>query len=239
MAPNPSPSATERAPTALDDLVLFVDAAQAADARLREAVPSVNRAVHAREVVVDAETSAAVRAADPAEVATLIPAGMPDPLVQATVLVYSDLASRYAAMRAFGGDSPRSYPRFPPEVEQGLADLAEGESMVLCLANGSPAAARFDDDLDALVALATATPPLAPVAASSLAAAEVTLRTTLVDLGNNGCASCGGYVATTSEPITWDEAPAGATTRTGTVAGVDFQVTYQPGSGWTAQLNAC
>lgn len=111
--------------------------------------------------------------------------------------------------------------------------------MVQCLANGSPAAARFDDDLDALVALAAATPRFTPAEASSLAAAEVALRTTLVDLGNNGCGSFGGYLATTSEPITWDEAPAGATARTGSLAGVDFEVTFEPGTGWTVLLNAC
>lgn len=239
----PSPS-TEPAPTALDDLMPFIDAARATDVRLHDAAARVNGAVHASEVVVDVETATAVQAADPHNAAVLIPAGLPDPLLEAALLVYSDLASRCAAMRDFGWGAPRVYPRFLTEAEEGLADLTEGEGMVQCLTNGSPAAARFDGDLEVLVTLAGGTPRVVPVAPDSLAAAEVAFRTALIWLGNNGCASCGGYLATTFEPITWDDAPAGATTRTGTVGAggqldIEFEITYEPSTGWTPLINAC
>lgn len=234
-APTPTQQPTAESPanpTAEGDVVAFVDAAGSADARLRSAAALINGAVRSTVVVVDARTVASVDEADPHLVSTAIPAGAPSPLLQAMLLVYSDLVSRHAA---FGHVAyiPGSYPRGETDADE----------MVACLSRGAPAAAQFETDLAAVVDLAGSTPQFAAVEPSSLLAAELAVRLAEIELGNRGCSGCGGYLATTLDPIRWDPAGSEATTRTGVIGDLGdelaFEVTYTAGAGWRADLNAC
>ncbi|RYV52285.1 hypothetical protein [Pengzhenrongella frigida] len=215
-------------PTAAGDLAPFVDAARSADSRLREAAALINGAVRSTAVVVDARTVAAVQAAEPEQVAATIPPGMPEPLLRAVLLTYSDLVSRYAAISSFR-IAAGTYPREEPSADE----------MIGCLANGSPAAARFDADLGAVATSAGETPPVGGVDPASLAAAELAVRLADIELRNVGCGSCGGYVSTTFVPIRWDDAAPGLTARSGLLGDVRFEAVQVSGGGWTAELNAC
>jgi hypothetical protein len=73
--------------------------------------------------------------------------------------------------------------------EQGLS---EGETMYRCLANGSPAAARFQRDLAAVESAGRSAPPLQAVAPMSLVRAELKARVAEIDTRNVGCGACGG-----------------------------------------------
>lgn len=235
--PTPAPSPSEPPRTVEHALTAFVAAARVADARLHEAALLVNGAVRREELVVDSSTVAAVAASDPAPVRDLIPAGMPTPLVRAALLVYSDLSSRHAAMshvRSVG-----TYPLAPSEEERRLGVETEGARSIRCLSNGSEAATRFDGDLEALDTLASAT-LVAPVDPRSLAAADLAVRLSEIDLRNAGCDGCGGYRATGFATLTWDDAEDDATTRSGRLGGdVAFRATFEPGVGWVVQINAC
>lgn len=229
-APTPTPTGTP-APTptasAADDLAAFVEAARAADTRLRAAAALINGSVRSTAVVVDARTVEAVDASHPWAVVATIPAGMPPELLRAVLTTYSDLVSRHRAMSRF--------------TEVGTFTRGEytADDMLACLPNGSPAAARFAADLAAVVTLAGSTSPLPGTDPASQEAAEVAMRAELIVLANGGCDKCGGYVATELAPVTWDDAAPGATTRTGTLTEITFAVTYAAGEGWTARFNAC
>ena len=228
MTLTPTPTSTPTATaTAKGDLADFVEAARRADTRLRDAATLVNASVRSASVVVDVRTAGAVKAAEPVAVRATIPAGMPSGLLTVVLTVYSDLDSRYRAMSRFSvvGDFLR-----------GQSDVDEA---ITCLANGSRAAARFAADLAAVVTVAGSMPPLDGVDPASRASAEVAVRVTEIRLHNGGCASCGGYVATTLSKVTWDDAARGATTMTGSIGRVPFTATYVAGGGWTAELRAC
>jgi len=239
-APTPAPTAT---PSALDDLAEFLDAARALDARLHIAAPLVSASIHADSVVIDAPTAAAVKALKSQTLVATIPAGMPKALLLPVLTTYSDLISRSYAMMSFG--TPGTRTRI---AEEGSMGLAEGEDMYRCLANGSPAAARFEADLATVVATARSLPPLAHVGRADVASAEIKAILANIDLRNGGCAGCGGYVATTVPSVTWDDSSS-ATARTGTVraAGdpgepaeeLPFDATYAPDTGWSINLHAC
>jgi hypothetical protein len=235
--PTPTPTAS-----ALGDLAGFVDAAREVDTKLHAATRLINASVRTDAVVVDERTAAAVKAIDTDMVAAAIPAGMPAELMRQVLTVYSELVSRTRALTYFGyaGTSSRLSPA-------GETALAEGEHLVQCLANGSPAAYRFEADLAAVGTTAGAMAPLQAVDEASLVAAELEALLTEIELRNGGCGSCGGYVATTLSSIIWDDAAPGATTRTGSVvspldgaeSGIAFTATYVPGQGWTVELRAC
>ncbi|CAN5333171.1 hypothetical protein BH11ACT1_BH11ACT1_27500 [soil metagenome] len=246
LTPAPSAAAMPSA-SALDDLATFIDAARGLDARLHAATPLINASVHVHAVVVDAQTAAAVRAVDLATVTPTIPAGMPTDLMRQVLTVYSDLVSRTQAVSRFR-IADRTYSRTPSDAEIGLS---EGEEMVQCLANGSQAAHRFDADVAALVATAGATVPLPTLDPTSLAHPELQARLQEIVTRNGGCGACGGYVATRSSSIVWDDATPTATTRDGTIvyepdetgvdddSGISFTATYSPGIGWTVNIHAC
>jgi hypothetical protein len=239
LTPSATPTPTA---SALGDLAGFVDAAREVDTRLQAATRLINASVRTDAVVVDERTAAAVKAIDTDMVAAAIPAGMPAELMRQVLTVYSELVSRTRALTYFGyaGTSSRLSPA-------GETALAEGEHLVQCLANGSPAAYRFEADLAAVGTTAGAMAPLQAVDEASLVAAELEALLTEIELRNGGCGSCGGYVATTLSSIIWDDAAPGATTRTGSVvspldgaeSGIAFTATYVPGQGWTVELRAC
>lgn len=242
------PSATP-APTAsaLIDLTAFIDAAREVDTRLHAATPLVNASIQTDAVVVDERTATAVKAIDISAVASTIPAGMPAELMRQVLTVYSDLVSRTLAMSGFRY-ADRTYSRISSE---GAMGPAEGEEMVQCLANGSPAAQRFEADLAAVVTTAGSTPPLPALDPTSLAYPELEARLQEIVARNGGCGACGGHVATRSSSIVWDDPAPSATTRNGTIVyvpdetgthedwGISFTATYAPGEGWTVDIHAC
>lgn len=243
-----TPSATP-APTAsaLGDLADFVDAAREVDAKLHAATPLINASIGTDAVVVDERTAAAVKAIDTDAVAAAIAAGMPAELMRQVLTVYSDLVSRTLAVSGFRY-ADRTYSRIPSEGEMGLA---VGEDMVQCLANGSPAAHRFEADLAAVVTTAGSMPPLQAPDPTSLAYPELEARLQEIVARNEGCGACGGHVVTRSSSIVWDDAAPSATTRDGTIVyapaevdtdedwGISFTATYVPGGGWTVDIHAC
>jgi hypothetical protein len=113
-----------------------------------------------------------------------------------------------------------------------------------CVRNGAADAAHFASDVQAARMLAATLPPAAPAAPDSRAAEELALRLQWTDLGNNGCASCGGFeIRNRDLPITFYATPTippgYSTPFDGDMDGVYFIATYVAGKGWHVQLNAC
>lgn len=235
---SPTPSATTEPATsdsaaphtasaALDD---FLTRATMADKALREASDRINAAITTTEVTYDQHTRDLLASAAPGPVASTLPAGMPDTLKKAALLVYSDLVSRWAAMSGSCDHGEGTLPR------------AEFDG---CFVQGAPAAARFAGDLSALDQLAEATPEFAVAAQDSRTAEALAVRIRYIDLGNLGCANMGGYVATDPIPIVWQRTPddAGGADWQGTVgaglAGIPFRGTFDPVLGWQIEILAC
>lgn len=223
-APRPSTTTTRLGPSAYDQLATFVGAAHQADARLRSAATLINGAGPPWPSPVPAPVVAAVEAADPEAVATTIPAGLPAELLRRSILVYSDLASRWFAMRWFGQEG---FPYLEPSPTM-------QEELLRALANGAPAATRFTSDVDGLVAAARSSPPVAVTPATSRQAADLLLLVQWTDGMNGGCESTGGTVVTTLPPIVW----AAHDDVSGTVNGVDFDAHVEAGA-WRVTIHAC
>jgi len=216
--------------TAVPALEGFVARAGLADQALREASSLINASITTTEVTYDLRTSQLLASAEPEAVASTLPAGMPDALEQAALLVYSDLVSRWAAMSGSCDQGVGTFPR------------AEFDG---CFTQGGPAAARFADDLAVLEQLAEATPEFTVAGRGSRPAQELAVRIRYIDLGNLGCANKGGYVATDPIPIVWQHIPedTGGPGWQGTVgrgiAGIPFRGTFDPVLGWRIELLAC
>lgn len=183
----PTPTATQ--PSAVEDLAAFLSAAATMDGQLQDAAAAIN-AAGPPWTDVDPEVARLVNAAEIEPVARAIPNGLPPDLLQSVVLVYSDLASRRAAMGGFEHNPP-----------SGWLGTLQSE-----LGNGHAAAARFDTDLAATRALAAATPPIAAVPADSRLVAEKLLLIRLVDK-DNFCDARGGAVVTSLPEIRWGPVP--------------------------------
>lgn len=227
----PPPTSTTLRPSASGQLAGFVSAALQVDARLKAAAAAVNGDMHATGATFDAATLAVIKAADPAPAAAAIPPGLPPALLQASLVVYADLASRRAA---FNDVWEGTFSTSSPDYESYLLP---------CLHTGAVSAARFDGDLAALERLASASPPVVVVAPDSRAAEELAVLVNWIDLGNNGCGSCGGFVPDHLPTVSWSPAPGQSTEYFGPVAGnidgLNFSATYSPGSGWAIVLQAC
>jgi hypothetical protein len=215
-------------PSAADGLEPFFSAATSLDAQLHDAAEAINGAGPPWPEVPDSVVDA-VTTADIVPVGRSIPAGLPPDLLRASVLVYSDLVSRRAAMQGFAYAGPVDY---------------EPAELLLGLANGHAAAERFDGDLAAARSLAAATPPFEPAPLDARETAEVLLLVYYVDGANLGCGSRGGIVLTELPPIVWatevvpDGTPTGSV-RDGSIGAVDFSADLQPDGTWKVQLWAC
>lgn len=129
-----------------------------------------------------------------------IPAGMPRDLERAVFLVFSDLTNRRATMGTFSGEGE------PHQLVEhaGLAYLMQQ------LANGAPAAARYDGDIAAARALARPQPPFTVPAAGSRAALEVLVLVRHEIHSRMCCGQTGGPRVTTTPPtIQWKDATSG------------------------------
>jgi hypothetical protein len=229
----PAPT-TAAGPTAADTLAEFFVAAETMDAEVRAAADLVNEGT-TDALILDDETMAAIHAL-PDEPGHLLPAGLPPELLEKVLLVQSDLQSRALALIGLG--QFRSAPPTPGTIP---LDSDAGRGALACLRNGAEAAASFDADLDAAEATARALPTVVAQPPDSRAAEELALRLALIDMGNAGCAGCGGYRATTLAAISWTppaiESPTGPWD--GTIDGIPFRTTYLPGEGWQVRFNAC
>lgn len=168
-----------------------------------------------------------VTTADIVPVGRAVPAGMPPDLLRATVLVYSDLVSRRAAMQTFANAGPTGR----------SADVMLGD-----LGRGHAAAERFDTDLAALRSLAAGAAPFEPAAPDDRARAEVLLLVRYTDAANLGCDSRGGVVLTELPAIVWSETPPPGIDPSwqhhGTIGHIDFSANLVDGT-WKVQLWAC
>ena len=230
-ATTPSESASTPAapetPSAAADLAPFVAQAAVVDERLRTAAARINAVVTPGTFEVDAATASAVVAADPETAFALLPAGMPSDLLDAAITVYSDLATRRAAMNAF-------------EYTGAVSDeTSDRQYAIDCLQHGSASAAAFDDDVAALVALAASLPPIDRPAPDSAEAADLVVVGTWISLGYNGCGGCGGDPVRTAPEVTWDVAPGSGGAPAGNVLGLPFTATYTAADGWQVLFNAC
>lgn len=225
-APPPSAAPSETA-SAAPDLAPFVARAALVDEQLRTAAARINAAVTPGTFEVDAATAGAVMAADPETAFALLPAGMPQELLDAAITVYSDLATRRAAMNGF---------EYAGTVSDETSDR---QYAIDCLQNGSAAAAAFDGDVASLVALAASLPPIDRPAPDSAEAAELVAVGTWISLGYNGCDSCGGEPVRSAPEVTWDVAPGSGGAPAGNVRGLPFTATFTSADGWQVIFNAC
>ncbi len=190
------------------------------DEQLHAAAEAINGAGPPWETVTE-DVAGTVRAADAAVVAGTVPAGLPDDLLRAVILVYSDPASRRAAMQSFADACT------PFDTDEAL--LAE-------LDNGHAAATRFDSDLAVARSLAGSTPSVTVAPPDSREAAEVLLLVQYVDKSNAGCDSRGGAVVAELPAITWESDNSGII---GTPpADVAFSATFGP-DGYQVEIMAC
>ena len=163
-------------------------------------------------------TVAALKTADPSAIAKTIPAGLPPALERAVLVVFSELDSRYMSMSAWGTGTESS------------ADL----TLQHCFVHGAPAAARFATDLASAHAIASTMLPVTPAAPDSRTAAELQLQLDVIYENNAGCAATGGFIVSQLAPVVWRVIPTGMGPADGTVAGMQFQASYDAASGWTS-----
>jgi hypothetical protein len=187
--------------TALPQLRAFIAAAARMDDRLHAAARAINAAGPPWKAVSPA-LARTVNAADIEEIDRALPAGLPDELRLATLIVHSDLSSRRAAMESF------TYVRTEAEYDPSYGHTGP-EQLLAELGNGAAAARRFDADLAHLEAVARSTHAFARPSASSRAAGERLLLIDLVHKANWGCDARGGGVVTDLPHIRWTSATTG------------------------------
>jgi hypothetical protein len=170
-----------------------------------------------------------VQAADLDPVVSAFPAGMPDDLRQAAVLVLSDLYSRRYAMASF----EYAGPKHPDDLS---AAHETTDQLLSELRNGHAAAVRFDRDLAAARSLAAATQPIARVPNESRLTAEALLLVVVVHNSNAGGDGRGGVVITELPRITWGPVP-GMPDADGTIGKIEFHARFIGGN-WEVYLLA-
>jgi hypothetical protein len=215
------------------ELAPYLAAAERADAQLRRAAALVNGGMTKDELRISPEAVRAIRAASPDTLAATVPAGMPPQLMRPVLLTFSELASRYYAMRFVlaAGDVRREVvvPR-SRVVSPTLAQIVDA------LGNGAPAAARFERDLANAKALAAEHTPLPEAEPRSRAAAEIGIRLEHIVTANGCCMEAGGNVFTSLVPLRWADG-GDRSSRTGTVNGIGFRVDWT-GDRWDVRLAA-
>ena len=213
---------------ALDDLAPFFAAVAETNQNLRAAAEAVNAGIVGDTVTFDQSTVDAVDRGAPDGVAATIPTGLDPAVEQAVLLVYSDLVSRYGAMR--GGDCVY------------VSTRPRAELNVDCFVRGHEASIRTSGDVDAAYAAAAATPATVVPDPGSRESAEVPLRIEYINKANMGCGTMGGYLAVQTIPVDWVTEDSGAPEvppTDGRVGGIGFTARYDAESGWTVDLRAC
>jgi len=214
------------------ELAPYFAAAERADANLRRAATMVNGGMSKDRLRIRPEVVPAIEVAAPDRLRSVIPAGMPPELMRSVLLTYSDLASRYYAMRfvAAAGD-----PRREVVVLRSNEISPTLEEILLGLGEGAPAARRFAGDLAGAKALA-ARYRLSGAGPRSRAAAEIAVRTHQIESANGCCEETGGEVFTDLVPVTWTGGREGRSW-TGKVNNIGFHTNWT-GDTWDVQLAA-
>ena len=213
--------------TAAEALAPFFAEVDDIDARLSAAADAINAGLTAEEATFDQQTIDTVDAAAPWAAARAIPAGLDAATEQAVLLVYSNLASRFGALR--GGDCLQvgTVPRSTLNAD--------------CFVRGHEPKARMAGDIAAARAAAESS-PFAAASPDSRAAAEVLLRVEYINKANMGCGTMGGFIATEPLPIEWVTESFGEpelAPTDGRVNGVRFRAVSTASAGWTIELLAC
>ncbi len=225
--PDPNTTAPPADSSLSDALAPFFAAADAADAALGAAAIAVNDSYAGDTVTFTRATVDLVGQARPSAVAAAIPAGLDPDVERATLLVYSDLESRFAALH---GESC---------VQVGTFTRAELDPH--CFTEGHAAAVAMQADIAAARAAASSAAPFVNAGPHSREAAEVALRVGYVDGNNEGCESHGGFRATDPIDIVWNGDPSavnGAASGDGIANGVRFTASWT-GEAWSVRYLAC
>jgi hypothetical protein len=220
-------TATSTRVTAFSQLGPFFTAASRMDTLLRTAAAKINTAGPPWYVLSE-EVASSVRAANLEDVSVIIPGGMPTALRRSVMLVYSELASRRAAMNNF--DIAHGFESPPPSVESNRST----EALLSQLKHGHEAASRFSTDVAAARDLASSTASFATAALGSRADMEVHLLTNYVFKANFGCASTGGAILEELPVIVWESATSG------TINSLPFVIRLEPSGEYTEDpINVC
>lgn len=218
---------TATAGTAAQALAPFFAAVDEIDGRLQAAATAVNAGLGEQDVTFDRSTVDLVDAAGPWPAADAIPAGLDPATEQAVLLVYSDLVSRFGALR--GGDC----------LQVGTVPRASLNAD--CFVRGHAAKVRMPGDVQAAQAAAAASMIGTPDPGSP-EAAEVLLRIEYINKANLGCGTMGGYIATDPILVEWANEPSADPTlppTDGKVNGVRFRAAFDESAGWSIELLAC
>jgi hypothetical protein len=196
------------------------------DAALQRVATRVNADVTKAGVRPRPETLTAIEGVrDVQALQRAFPPGMSTALTKASLLVFSNLASRAAAFHGV-------------PYHAATSTTGEYRIMMACLANGSRAAARFGSDVAALKKLAASSPAFTPALPASRAVAEIALQTLWVWKDEACCDSCGGRVSDRLAPIVWGHSTGISGPADGTIDGVDFAASYHTGTGWKVEIHA-
>jgi hypothetical protein len=218
---------TATAGPAARSLAPFFAAVDEIDGRLDAAAAAVNAGLGDQDATFDRSTIDLVDAAGPGPAADAIPAGLDPATQRAVLLVYSDLVSRFGALR--GGDCLQ------------VGTVPRDSLNADCFVRGHAAKVRMPDDVRAAQAAAAASMIGSPDPGSS-EAAEVLLRIEYINAANLGCGTMGGYSATDPLPVEWVSEPSGDPTlppTDGQINGVRFRATFDESAGWNVELLAC
>ena len=213
--------------SAAEALAPFFTAVTDIDARLQTAAAAVNAGIGDEQVTVDQATVDLVDAAAPWPAAEAVPAGLDPATEQAVLLVYSDLVSRWGALR--GGDCLQ------------VGTVPRNSLNADCFVRGHEAKVRMPGDVEAARA-AAASSVIGTPDPGSPEAAEVLLRIEYINKANLGCGTMGGYIATDPVLVEWAGEPSGDPTlppTDGKVNGVRFRAAFDETAGWSIELLAC
>ena len=208
-------------------LAPFFAAVDEIDGRLKAAAVAVNAGLGEQDATFDRSTIDLVDAAGPWPAADAIPAGLDPATQQAVLLVYSDLVSRFGALR--GGDCLQ------------VGTVPRDSLNADCFVRGHAAKIRMPGDVQDAQALAEASLIGTPDPGSR-EAAEVLLRIEYINKANLGCGTMGGFIATDPILVEWSSEPSGDPTlppTDGKVNGVRFRATFDETTGWSIELLAC
>jgi hypothetical protein len=226
---SPSPTEEPTQPSAAEALDPFFVAATRLDQQLKTAAAAINATGPPWEKITP-DVARKVQAADLGPVSRAIPAGMPHDLQQAVILVLSDLTSRRMAMESFTAVGPV----LPDDMDTDQTNA----KLLADLQNGHAAAVRFDADLAAARALATASAPIAQVPKQSRLTAEVLVLAEYVRVANAGCNARGGAVFPTLPRVVWRSVGYQPDAE-GTVDGIAFNADLRPNGTWKVYLFVC
>jgi hypothetical protein len=227
-AESETPTEPHSGGAALAALAPFFAAVAQTDQNLAAAAEVINAGIANGAITVDRATIEAIDRGSPAAVAATIPTGLDPTVERAVLLVYSDVVSRYGAMR--GGDC----------VEVGTRPLADLNAD--CFVRGHEPSNRMPGDVAAARAAAADAPGTVTLDPAARESAELPLRIEYINKANMGCGTMGGYLATEAIPVVWvteDSGSPDVSPTDGRVGGIAFTAKYDAGSGWTVDLRAC